>query len=327
MDIDSDFASDSSEEEEEIPQPGPDGDGQPSDSAEPEQPLPTDPPGGDDPTDPAGDDDDDEAEHPPAPLAPGIPSGAATTEEPRRSERERRVTRLPYEEYEEAAGIRHNRYCPANVAQIVEPKTYESAISGEQGELWKIASDEEMASILENDTWEVVKKPPNANIIDVKWVYKVKRDADGQVTRFKARLVAKGYKQIEGIDYTDVFAPVSKYTTIRVLMGLVALHDLELELLDIKTAFLNGELEEEVYINHPPGYPQGPAGTVLRLKKTLYGLKQAPRAWYQRLDAELGKLNLKPSAVDPSLYIWQAKTTRRGHTSWCCTWWCMWTTC
>jgi hypothetical protein len=155
-----------------------------------------------------------------------------------------------------------------------------------------------------------VDKPPGANVIDVKWVYKVKYDTSGQVSRFKARLVAKGFKQLEGIDYNEVFAPVSKYTSIRTLMALVAAEDLELELLDIKTAFLNGTLEEEVYISHPPGYPQGPPGTVLRLKKTLYGLKQAPRAWHQRLDTELCSIGFSVSAADPGLYIYTKDSSR-----------------
>lgn len=167
-----------------------------------------------------------------------------------------------------------------------------------------------IASILENDTWEVVEKPPGANIIDVKWVYKVKYDTSGQVSRFKARLVAKGFKQQEGIDYNEVFAPVSKYTSIRTLMALVAEENMELELLDIKTAFLNSTLEEEVYISHPPGYPQGPPGTVLRLKKSLYGLKQAPRAWHQRLNTELCSIGFSVSAADPGLYIYTKDSSR-----------------
>jgi hypothetical protein len=199
---------------------------------------------------------------------------------------------------------------PIGLVKVAEPLTYQEAIAREDGELWQTATDEEMTSLLENDTWEVVKKPADANIIDVKWVYKIKYDTTGNVSRYKARLVAKGYKQVEGIDYNEVFAPVSKYATIRVLLAVAAAEDLELQLLDIKTAFLNGVLEEEVYISNPPGYPQGPPGTVLRLKKTLYGLKQAPRAWHQRLDAELTKLGFTSSMSDPGLYIHTSESTR-----------------
>jgi hypothetical protein len=108
-----------------------------------------------------------------------------------------------------------------------------------------------------------VVRPTGANVIDVKWVFKVKYTTSGGVDRFKAWLVAKGFRQVEGIDYNEVFAPV-KQQTIRALLATVAAQDWELQLLDIKTAFLNGVLEEEVYINHPPGYPQGPPGTVLK---------------------------------------------------------------
>jgi hypothetical protein len=187
--------------------------------------------------------------------------------------------------------------------KIAEPSSYNEALQSEHADLWKAAADDEMASILTNDTWEVVEPPPGANIIGSRWVFKVKYDTSGNVSRFKARLVAQGYKQVEGLDYNEVFAPVSKYTTIRTMMALVAAEDMEMELLDIKTAFLNGTLQEEVYLKHPPGYPQGPPGTVLRLKKTLYGLKQAPRAWHQRLDAELHNIGFTPSAADPGLYI------------------------
>jgi hypothetical protein len=199
------------------------------------------------------------------------------------------------------------------MAKIAEPATFREAVQGENAELWKTASDEEMASILQNDTWEVVQKPPGANVIDVKWVYKVKYSTSGQVQRFKARLVAKGYKQEEGIDYDEVFAPVSKYTSIRALLALVAAEDLDLELLDIKTAFLNGTLQEEVYINHPPGYPQGPPGTVLKLKKTLYGLKQAPRAWHQRLNEELNRIGFTASVADPGLYVYTKDSGSTAH--------------
>jgi hypothetical protein len=134
--------------------------------------------------------------------------------------------------------------------KIAEPATYQEALQSEHADLWKAAIDDEMASILSNDTWEVVEPPPGANIIGSKWVLKVKYDTSGQVDRFKARLVAQGYKQVEGVEYNEVFAPVSKYTTIRTMLALAAAENIELELLDIKTAFLNGTLQEEVYPIH-----------------------------------------------------------------------------
>ena len=117
---------------------------------------------------------------------------------------------------------------------------------------------------------------------------KIKRDALGNVGRYKSRLVAKGYLQRQGIDFEEVYAQVSKHTKLRARLTVVAARDLELHQLDVKTAFLNGELEEEIYIQQPQGYEQGGPGVVCLLKRTPYGLRQAPRAWYQRLKEELG---------------------------------------
>jgi hypothetical protein len=178
------------------------------------------------------------------------------------------------------------------MARVQEPRTYEEATSGEQAEMWRAAMDDEMRSLMENKTWEVVNMRDGLNVIELRWVYKLKLTPTGVIDRPKARLVAKGYRQVEGIDYTEVFAPVTKHNTIRSLLAVVAAEHWELEMLDIKTAFLNGLLEEEVYVNHPPGYPQGPPGTVLRLHKSLYGLKQAPRAWHQCLDTDVKKMSL-----------------------------------
>ena len=134
-----------------------------------------------------------------------------------------------------------------------------------------------------NDTWTLEEAPPGVRAIPVKWVFKTKRNVDGNVERYKARLVAKGFRQLEGVDFTEVFAPVSKHATLRALLARVAHHDMELHQMDIKTAFLNGQLEEEVYVEQPPGYAGGGAGKVCRLHRALYGLKQAPRAWHKRL--------------------------------------------
>lgn len=186
---------------------------------------------------------------------------------------------------------------------ISEPQSYAAALSGEHAEQWQKAMDEEMASLLSLQTWELSELPPGRKALPVKWVYKVKRDPNGNLERFKARLVVKGFKQRPGIDYGEVFAPVSKHTTFRTLMGFVALRDLELHHLDIKTAFLNGVLEEELWMEQPEGYKQGDGKLACRLLKSLYGLKQSPRCWHTRLKSELESYGFVQSVADPGLFI------------------------
>ena len=185
---------------------------------------------------------------------------------------------------------------------IHEPSTMEEALASNESDQWQQAMDEEMNSLLANGTWTLERPPAGLRPIPVKWVYKIKRDSAGDIERYKARLVAKGYRQREGIDYEEVFAPVSKYTTLRGLLALAAAEDLEIHQLDIKTAFLNGELEEDVWIEQPPGYAAGKE-LACHLHKSLYGLKQAPRAWHTKLKQELESLDFQSSSADPALFI------------------------
>lgn len=191
-----------------------------------------------------------------------------------------------------------------------EPTTMEEALSSCDAHLWKIAMDDEMKSLMENKTWTLEKTPSGVEPIPVKWTYKLKRDANGNIERYKARLVAKGYKQREGIDYNEVYAPVSKQTTLRVLLAEVAAQDLDLHQMDIKTAFLNGDLEEDIYMVQPPGYEQGGVNISCHLKKSLYGLKQAPRAWFTKLKFELEEKGLRSSEADPALFILIKENTK-----------------
>jgi len=145
--------------------------------------------------------------------------------------------------------------------------------------------EEEIKSIGKNDTWELTTIPKGHEAIGVKWVYKTKKNASGEVERYKARLVVKGYKQKHGVDYDEVYAPVARMDTIRLLISLAAQMKWKIYQLDVKSAFLNGYLEEEVYIEQPSGFVvEGHEDKVLKLKRSLYGLKQAPRAWNSRID-------------------------------------------
>jgi hypothetical protein len=190
----------------------------------------------------------------------------------------------------------------AGPGKVFEPQSYEEALNCEDRFHWLAAINAELNSLLANDTWELEERPANCRPIGVKWVFKVKYDSNGKVERYKARLVAKGFSQREGIDYNEVFAPVSKHTTLRMLLAMVAAEDLELLQVDVTTAFLHGKLDEEIYIDQPKGL-ELPGGYVCRLKKAIYGLKQAPRAWREHLQQNLEKLGFTVSELDPALFI------------------------
>ncbi|MGQ3285945.1 reverse transcriptase domain-containing protein, partial [Bosea sp. (in: a-proteobacteria)] len=155
--------------------------------------------------------------------------------------------------------------------------------------------------MLSYGTWELVELPEGCRPLANRWVWSVKRDGRGSIVRFKARLVVKGFLQREGIDFHELHAPVSKHATVRALLAVAAAEDMELEHLDVKTAFLNGRLEEVIYMHQPAGYEDG-SGRVCRLHRALYGLRQAPRAWHARLKEELEQLGFTASAADSCLF-------------------------
>jgi Reverse transcriptase (RNA-dependent DNA polymerase)/Integrase core domain/GAG-pre-integrase domain len=228
-------------------------------------------------------------------------SSDAANDAPRRSDR---VRRAPGEWW--AGNVQALK---ASVSSSVdsEPLTVAEALACDESEMWQQAMNEELASLYEHDTWTVESVPVGVKPLPCKWVFKRKLDALGNIERYKARLVAKGFRQVAGVDYDEVYAPVSKHSSLRALLSVVADQDLVLQQLDVKTAFLNGEIEEEIWLCHPPGFEQGAAGTACRLKKALYGLKQAPRAWHQKLKEELLSLGFTESDADPSLFILQYK--------------------
>jgi hypothetical protein len=159
-----------------------------------------------------------------------------------------------------------------------EPTYFEEVIQRKE---WKDAMTEEYQSIIKNEVWEIVPRPKSKDVVSSKWLFKIKHVADGSIEKYKARFVACGFSQKEGIDYEETFTLVARYTSIRTIIALAAKMKWKLHQMDIKTTFLNGVIEEEVYIEKPQGFEvENRKSHVYRLKKALYGLKQAPRAWY-----------------------------------------------
>eukprot|EP00963_Diacronema_lutheri_P009628 scaffold869_cov399-Pavlova_lutheri.AAC.1 len=183
---------------------------------------------------------------------------------------------------------------------IQEPQSIRDALTSPQKEDWLLALQEEITSLQQNDVFDVVEKVHAVKSLPCKWVLKIKYDQHGNIQRFKARLVAKGFKQVNGIDYDETFAPVARHSTLRLLLSFAATRDWEIQNIDIKTAFLNGDLDEEIFMDIPPGFEQ--PGKVWKLKKTLYGLKQAPRAWHLKLIEKLERMGFVCSNADPGLY-------------------------
>ena len=182
-----------------------------------------------------------------------------------------------------------------------EPNNAKEALSHQS---WKEAMIEEYNSILKNDVWDIVPRPKNKSVVSSKWLFKLKHAADGSIEKYKARFVARGFSQKEGIDYDETFAPVARYTSVRTILAIAASKGWKVHQMDVKTAFLNGKIEEEVYVEQPKGFSVFDRQThVCKLKKALYGLKQAPRAWYERIDTHLLKLRFAKNEADPNLYF------------------------
>ncbi|GJU04240.1 retrovirus-related pol polyprotein from transposon TNT 1-94 [Tanacetum coccineum] len=188
----------------------------------------------------------------------------------------------------------------ALTVSIVEPKNIKEAMADSA---WIEAMQEELHQFDRLQVWELVDKPFGKNVIKLKWLWKNKKDEDQTVIRNKARLVAKGYAQEEGIDFEESFAPVARLEAVRIFVAYAAHKSFPIYQMDVKTAFLNGPLKEEVYVAQPDGFvdPDHP-DKVYRLRKALYGLKQAPRAWYDELSKFLISKGFTKGIIDPTLF-------------------------
>jgi hypothetical protein len=189
--------------------------------------------------------------------------------------------------------------------EATEPDTYHQAVNGPLSDQWLEAMRDEINSLIQNDTWVTINQsdlPHGKQVLSGKWVYKLKRDDDGVIQRYKARWVVKGFMQQYGLDFDETFASVVKPMAFRALFALAAFLDLEIEQMDVKTAFLYGQIDKEIYVRLPTGFTEG--DRVCRLKKALYGLKQAPRLWFQTLtDFLLQRLGLHHLHADHSIFV------------------------
>jgi hypothetical protein len=212
------------------------------------------------------------------------------------------TTQHPISQFVSASSLSPSPSCfISHLSSISIPKTVYDALSHSG---WRQAMELEMRALHQNGTWELVPLPPHKKTVGCKWVFTVKFNPDGSVERLKARLVAKGYTQTYGIDYDETFSPVAKISSVRVLISLAANLDWPLFQLDVKNAFLHGDLHEEVYMEQPPGFvAQGKSqGHVCKLKKALYGLKQSPRAWFEKFSEAVLKFGLQRCQTNHSAF-------------------------
>nr|CAD1824666.1 unnamed protein product [Ananas comosus var. bracteatus] len=189
----------------------------------------------------------------------------------------------------------------ASIDRNNEPTSYAEAITQPE---WRKAMKEELNALEKNHTWDLALLPKGKKPVGCRWVYKIKYHPDGRIERYKARLVAKGFTQIYGVDYKETFAPVAKMSSVRVLLSVAINLDWPLYQLDVKNAFLYGELQEEVYMSIPPRHPrEGERDLVCRLRKSIYGLKQSPRAWFEKLSSTITSIGFVRNSADYSMFV------------------------
>ncbi|CAI7732872.1 unnamed protein product [Closterium sp. NIES-54] len=235
--------------------------------------------------------------------APTLPSRTMSAPRIRVTPQQRQGLHVPAAE-EEGRGKRRIQ-APKRLTYDALGRPAKLALAGAAlvvGEDEEKGNGSELKSIEESGTWEWLELPEGRMAITSNWLFKIKSDADGKIERYKSRLVAKGYQQKEKVDYKELFAPVVKPTTLRTLLTGAAIKGWVVKQMDVTTAFLNGVLEEEIFMAQPEGFDDG-SGRVLRLKKALYGLKQAPRQWYLKLRGVLEEISFTPSTADHSLFM------------------------
>ena len=186
-----------------------------------------------------------------------------------------------------------------SLSSVTVPKSYQEALSHPG---WRSAMEEEMRALSLNHTWDLVPQPSGAHIVGCRWVFVIKHNPDGTLDRLKARLVAKGFTQTYGLDYTETFSPVAKLNSVRIIISLAANLDWPLHQLDVKNAFLHGDLSETVYMAQPPGF-ESKGESVCHLRKSIYGLKQSPRAWFDKFSSTVVSHGMTRSQADHSVFF------------------------
>lgn len=186
-----------------------------------------------------------------------------------------------------------------------DPKTYQQALSRSDAEEWKLSMQKELDNLERMGVWEEVELPAGEHALGTTWVYKRKTNAAGDLIKYKSRLCAQGFSQVEGIDYSETYAPTGRLATLRTCLSISATKDFEVVQMDAVGAFLNGVPDETLYIRPPKGYicKSGNPNVVLKLNKSLYGLKQSPRCWYKQLKEFFTSVNFEPSKADPCFFI------------------------
>jgi hypothetical protein len=227
----------------------------------------------------------------PLPLSTPEPTSDPVLQEPRRSTQ---VSQPP-----DRYGFSHSAL-QANINTIFVPKSYSEASTQE---CWQQAMQDELQALQDNHTWDIIPYPSRVKPIGCKWVYTIKMGVNGSLDRYKARLVALGNRQQYGLDYEETFAPVAKMTIVRIVMAIAISKGWSLRQMDVKNAFLHGDLQEELYMTPPPGLFSSSSTEVCHLKRSLYGLKQAPRAWFEKFRTTLLDFTFTQSQYDYSLFF------------------------
>jgi len=238
------------------------------------------------------------------PIPPELPAPTVTTVRPKRN------VCVPVRDDDPCYNVSSYKLRPrtaehtsvARTDSASEPKTYAEAMARPDAAMWEAACEEERKSFEAMEVFKVVPRPDHKKVVGSKWVYCEKRGPNGSIQKYKARVVTQGFTQVEGIDFDETFAPVAKLSSLRAILALATKLDLEVHQMDVKSTYLNGELEEEIYMEPPPGFGI-PEGMVLKLNKAVYGTKQGGRVWYKNVKAELESMGYTRTEADHAVFV------------------------